>query len=566
LTEPTSETRIPTETFLLPGQQFCIGFPWERAELPRHGLPAAPPRSSTGGSALDLDSPLAADPFAGWEIGACQVIRRLSPGSAKILLAHRDDPVDGPALVLLRRLELPDLAAQDVQTHADWAAQYRHPHLGRVFGSETADEGIFWVTELSSGASLAEIFEACRAKGKAMPVGLALSAAYEAALALSELHQTQGYAHGFVNDQSVTVAFDGNTKLQGAGLFRCIARRTLWTEVLEPMGPYLAPEQVLSGRMPDPKCDLYSLAVVLHECLSGAKVRRAGSFEDRVKQQRADSFAPPSSLNVTLGKPLDKVLAKALTHDRADRYASASDFAKDLKQAAASFMWRSEVRAQFVGELFETRKRRERDLVLEHRPERYAAKRVSTAPGLRSLPVAAPRPAPVAPPPVLAASPRPVPKTAPNRVWPLRVAALLAAVVAGLGAAVVHSGAAPTELALLLPGLAARLGLSVPAPVPPPQATLASAEANCAPQQSTPLASPQPASPAPPPEVQAAAEAVSTQPLSEPPALEALPAAKPALHKAPAPKVRSAKRRASRDDPPVPPWLLPHPARGKRAR
>lgn len=549
MNEPSSETRIPTETFLLPGQQFCIGFPWERAELPKHGLPAQPSRPGPGGSALDAEAPLAADPFAGWDIGACQVIRRLSPGSAKILLAHRDDAIDGPALVLLRRIDLPEVAAQDVQTHADWAAQYRHPHLARVFGCEVADEGIFWVTELSSGASLAEVAEACRANGKAMPLGLALSATYETALALAELHATPGYAHGFINDQSVTVAFDGNTKLQGAGLFRCIARRTSWAEVLEPMGPYLAPEQVLSGRMPDPKCDVFSLAVVLHECLSGTKARRSGSFDDRVKMHQNASFAPPSTLNVTLGKQLDEVLARALSHDRAHRYPTAGEFAKALKQAASSYMWRSEVRAQFVGALFETRKRRERELVAAYKPERFAR----TNPALRSLPATPPRPVVFAM-PVAAPRARMQPAAAPKRVWPARVAALLVAVLAGLAAAVAHSGAGPAELDRLSPGLAARLGFaSAPAVAfaAPAVVPAASTESSCGDRPALPAVS------------EAAPElAVSIQPAEGPPP-EALTTAAP---QAAPTKVRKAKRRAQHGEVPVPPWLLPHPARGKRAR
>ena len=40
----STEIRIPTQTFLLPGQQFCIGLPWERADLPTKGLPALPPK------------------------------------------------------------------------------------------------------------------------------------------------------------------------------------------------------------------------------------------------------------------------------------------------------------------------------------------------------------------------------------------------------------------------------------------------------------------------------------------------------------------------------------------
>ena len=541
LTPRSSENPIPTETFLLPGQQFCIGMPWDRAGLPKHGLPAPLPRPPASGTTLDEPEP-GADPCAGWEIGACQIIRRLSPGPARDLLALRDDPDEGEALVVLRRIDLPDVLARDVKTHADWAAQYRHPHLTRVYGCEVADEGIFWVTELSSGASLAEISAACREKGRGVPLGLALSSVYEAALGLGEIHGTPGFAHGLVSDQSVAVGFDGTAKLQGVGLFRCIARRTSWAEVLEPMGPYLAPEQILQGHLPDPKCDVYSLGIVLYECLSGEKVRRASNFDDRVKMHLNGVYVPPSSFNVALGRQLDDVVFKALTHDRSKRYATAAEFARALKKAAAGFMWKKEQRAQFVGGLFPTRKRREEVLLAGCSPARLP--RRTTSPAVRA--VESPAPALEAPPAVAVAAlpevpaPQPAPAiaTAPRRRSNVRV--LLLALAASLAAWVAQSGA--------LPGLLSRQEPQFDPPPPPPPAQVA-------------------------PEVVANVPAPAEDPaglvcVSEPPAPEAAKESVSAAPEKPAPKakIRALNRKRHRDEIPVAPWLAPHPARGKRGR
>src|SRR5438094_335829 len=95
---------LPTGKYLLPGQQFCIGLPWERDGLPEHGLPPLPPQPLPGNT-LD-DSSLKSDPCAGWEIGSCEVIRRLSPGSVKSLLALRRDANGVETLVVLKKLEV----------------------------------------------------------------------------------------------------------------------------------------------------------------------------------------------------------------------------------------------------------------------------------------------------------------------------------------------------------------------------------------------------------------------------------------------------------------------------
>ena len=149
----STEIRIPTQTFLLPGQKFCIGLPWERADLPAGGVPAPAPKLALAKLTL-RDEKEKADPFAGWELGHCRVLHRLSEGSARTLLAVRTDETEGPQLVVMRRLELPEVLGREARNHAEWAARYSHANLARVYDCEIGDEGVFWVTELSSGATL----------------------------------------------------------------------------------------------------------------------------------------------------------------------------------------------------------------------------------------------------------------------------------------------------------------------------------------------------------------------------------------------------------------------------
>lgn len=372
----SADSRGRTQTFFLPGQKFTVGVPWDREALP----PPAPmvPQPSTA-NPFDT-SDMTADPCAGLEIGRCQVVRRLSTASANSMLAVRTDPHEGTALVALRALELPESGVHELLEHARWAARFRHSNLARVYGCEVTDEGIFWVTEFAAGATLSEISASCRKIGKAVPFGFALSAAYEAALALAELHEPGNHAHGFVSDETIFVSFDGVTKLVDLGLFRCIAGKILRPGGLDAMAPYLAPEQVATGRLPDPKSDVYSLAAVLHECLSGQKPRNG--FEQR------GEFVPPSSYNVALGTALDAVLLKALQTDRSKRYRSATEFALDLKAASYAFMWRAQQRAEFVSQLFQARKRREQVLLAGCEEILWAPK-----PAPRVSPPVAPMPA-----------------------------------------------------------------------------------------------------------------------------------------------------------------------------
>jgi hypothetical protein len=357
MASPT-EDRTPTDTFLLPGQSFCVGQPWERAELPVHGLPPVPPKPPPATGNL-LDDGLVGDPCAGWQVGRCEVVRRLSAGSARRLLALRREGQQ-VNVVDLRQLDVGDGDGPLVEAWANEASRRYHPNLAAVFDCEVTEEGTFWVTERVAGATLSEVLAACRTQGRTVPLGLSLAVIHEAAVALGALHERT--SHGLVSAHSVALGFDGSVKVLDAGLFPCLARKRSWNEVLEATGPYLAPEQVLHGRPPDPKADVFSLAALLHELLSGEPLRRVNPFDDRGKSAETRHFAPPSTMHMMLGKALDEVMFRALSTDRAWRYPTATAFAKELKKAVSSFMWRQDARGEFMSQRFEGRLAQEKAL------------------------------------------------------------------------------------------------------------------------------------------------------------------------------------------------------------
>ncbi len=573
----STETRIPTQTFLLPGQQFCIGLPWEREALKRPPLvtPRAPrPKKPVGSSTLDAVAELPADPRAGWEIGACEVIRRLTVDSDKSLLALRDDEHDGTALVVLRQLALPRSMAKEVARHAEWAARLHHPALARTFSNEETDEGYWWVTELVAGATFAELAVACRAEGKHVPTGLAVGAVLEAAQGLSEVHAA-GSSHALVCDQSVAVAFDGTARLLDAGLFKCLAQQTSWSEVRSAMTPYFAPEQVLDGHAPDVRTDVYSLGVVLYEALSGEQALRGRSFEEVSRLHRGAGLPSVGRLNVALDRKLAAVVDRAVG-PRAARFASARELATALREASGGCAWRKELRARFVSDLFSDRKRRQQVLLASLAPERAARRRssltVPAVPAPAPEPVSAapatvatvPAPAPVAPSPVVTFPDR----STKRRSAPRSVSRVVLGVASVVGLAVGFAGSQVVRLAgevrpatvaaapvapriVVLPPielatepLESKAPQLAPAFAPTPEVALASTE---------PLASF--------PEVQAPALAVEAKAVT-PTATEPAPAPKRVALR-PAPKRVARLARASEEAVPLPPWLM---AKGKARR
>ena len=108
---------------------------------------------------------------------------------------------------------------------------------------------------------------------------------------------------------------------------------------------YMAPEQLLDARQADAKSDLWALAVVAYQAITGRlpfQGKTVASLGHRIAQGQ---FDPPSRVREGLPPPLDAWFARALASDPQARWAGAVEL-------AASF-------AELVDGLHSTPKRRE---------------------------------------------------------------------------------------------------------------------------------------------------------------------------------------------------------------
>ena len=90
----------------------------------------------------------------------------------------------------------------------------------------------------------------------------------------------------------------------------------------------MAPEQLRGGAV-DPRADIYSLAVMAYEMLTGRLPFGAGSFVDVAVRQESDD---PSLDATPLPERLAGVLRRALSIDPAKRPPTAVAFATELRQ------------------------------------------------------------------------------------------------------------------------------------------------------------------------------------------------------------------------------------------
>jgi len=151
------------------------------------------------------------------------------------------------------------------KAEAQAVASLAHPYILAVHDWGEDDFGPFLVTELCGGGSLRDVLD----EGRRLSVAQALRVGSQAAEGLAYAHG-RGFVHRDVKPANLLFDEDSRLRLADFGLARALAE-SAWTE---PVGTtlgtarYAAPEQA-QGRQVDGRADVYSLALVLYEAVTG---------------------------------------------------------------------------------------------------------------------------------------------------------------------------------------------------------------------------------------------------------------------------------------------------------
>lgn len=159
---------------------------------------------------------------------------------------------------------------------------------------------------------------------------------------LAQAHQ-RGIIHRDLKPANILIGDDGLPRLLDFNL------ATVASGHLAKLGgtlPYMAPEQLLQFRdqadkTVDARSDIYSLGVILFECLSGQHpfpIRR-GPLDSMLEAMLADRQQAPANLpklNPRVSPALAAITAKCLATSPADRYQSAADLLEDLQRQSQS--------------------------------------------------------------------------------------------------------------------------------------------------------------------------------------------------------------------------------------
>ncbi|KAB1140212.1 serine/threonine protein kinase [Streptomyces luteolifulvus] len=273
----------------------------------------------------------------GAQIAGYRVERELGRGGMAVVYCARDLRLD--RMVALKLLA-PDMVRNDTfrrrfAHESRVAAAIDHPHIVPIFEAGETEGVLYIAMRYVPGLDL----RALLAQDGPLPVPTALRIAAQVASALDAAHE-HDLVHRDVKPGNVLVARGTDSEhpehvyLTDFGLTKKSLSLTGFTTVGEFVGTldYVAPEQI-SGRPVDGRCDLYSLACVVFETLTGAPPFQRDDDMALLWAHQYDQ--PPALSEKRPGIPptMDDVMAKALAKVPEDRYGSCLEFVAALRTA-----------------------------------------------------------------------------------------------------------------------------------------------------------------------------------------------------------------------------------------
>jgi len=199
-----------------------------------------------------------------------------------------------------------------------------HPNIVSVFDAGEKDNCPFYVMEFVEGHDLKHVLEA----GEPISLKRALLIVKGVLRGLSSIHK-HGITHRDLKPANIFVSSDGVAKIADFGIAKL--DNSDMTQIGTVIGSpkYMSPEQCV-GEVVDPRTDLFATGIILYELLTGTYCFKGNSTPSVTQKIINVDIVPPSKIDKSIPRYLDKVLKKALSKNANDRYQSALDFLNAL--------------------------------------------------------------------------------------------------------------------------------------------------------------------------------------------------------------------------------------------
>ncbi|UCV10778.1 protein kinase [Dechloromonas denitrificans] len=265
-------------------------------------------------------------------IGKYRVVRELGKGATATVYLCDDPDSDRQLAVKVIRFGK-DSAAMSrrlrklFQNEGMVSKRMNHPNIVQVYDAVVEEDFAYLAMEYVKGFSLEEHCSI----DNLLPMHRVIGIIFKCCMALDSAYR-QGIIHRDIKPANIMIGEDDEPKIADFGLALNMNKdmdrdSTFIMGVGSPA--YMSPEQI-KGYPLNQKTDLYSLGVVMFQCLTGRLPFRAANQATLVFRIINSEAPAVTALNPNLPEGLNAVMRKALEKDLYSRYKNGADFAKDL--------------------------------------------------------------------------------------------------------------------------------------------------------------------------------------------------------------------------------------------
>ncbi|HET7372137.1 MAG TPA: protein kinase, partial [Gemmatimonadaceae bacterium] len=215
-------------------------------------------------------------------------------------------------------------------------ANLQHPNLLPLFDSGEADGLLFYVMPYVEGESL----RARLGREKHLPVNEAIQIATAVASALDYAHR-HGVIHRDLKPENILL-HEGQPLVADFGIALAVSNaggnRITQTGLSLGTPQYMSPEQATGDRQIDARTDIYSLAAVLYEMLTGDPPHYGSTSQAIIARVLTEKPRSIRATRQSVPAFVDAAVEQALAKLPADRWATAHEFAEALNNERAVTM------------------------------------------------------------------------------------------------------------------------------------------------------------------------------------------------------------------------------------
>jgi serine/threonine-protein kinase len=271
--------------------------------------------------------------LVGVTLGDYTLVSKLATGGMAHIYKGVDDRLQRQAAVKVltpEMMEADETLTERFQREARAVAALEHDNIVSIYQYGEQEGVYFLAMKFVQGMDLADELNRLRRTGQKMEIKRALKILEQVAAALDYAHKA-GIVHRDVKPSNILIDSNDKAILTDFGLvLRQSVDQTLGTAFGTPR--YISPEQAVASEDAIPQSDIYSLAVILFEILTGQSLFKGSTPMEMALSHIHQAPPPARSINQDIPPAVEAEILKALSKDPKQRHQNATDLIQAVKK------------------------------------------------------------------------------------------------------------------------------------------------------------------------------------------------------------------------------------------